>query len=53
MSPKKVDGPVINEGVKSSISRAKPGDIILFDDIKAKGPDGTVRNLPPLNLTII
>jgi|694.fasta_scaffold03446_8 gliding motility-associated protein GldM len=53
VSPKKVDGPVINEGVKSSISRAKPGDIILFDDIKAKGPDGTVRNLPPLNLTII
>ncbi len=53
VSPKNVDGPIMNESVKSVIGRAKPGDIVIFDNIKAKGPDGTSRNLPSLTFTII
>ncbi len=53
VSPKNIDGPVLNDAVKSSISRAKPGDLVIFDNIKAKGPDGTVRNLGSMTLTII
>ncbi len=53
VSPKNVDGPVMNESVKAVIGRAKPGDIVIFDNIKAKGPDGTSRSLPSLTFTII
>ena len=53
VSPKNVDGPVLTEAVKSSVSRAKPGDLVIFDNIKAKGPDGTVRNLGSMTLTVI
>lgn len=35
------------------MSRAKPGDQFYIDDIKAKGPDGTVRTLPTISFKIL
>jgi hypothetical protein len=32
---------------------AIPGDVFYFDDIKAKGPDGTTRKLPSIAFKLI
>lgn len=38
--------------IKAQAGKARPGDIILLDGIKAKGPDGQERLLNPITLTI-
>ncbi|MDZ4845940.1 MAG: GldM family protein [Chitinophagales bacterium] len=40
------DGPLFSQKMTDYLSKAKPGDVFYFDKIKAKGPDGTIRNLP-------
>jgi len=37
---------------KAKLAGAKPGDQIIMRNIKAKGPDGTVRSLNPVTLTL-
>lgn len=39
------DGPVWNQTVQQYIDRSKPGDKWVISNIKAKGPDNTVRTL--------
>ncbi len=38
-------GPYFNEDSKRIIERSKPGTTIVLDEVKARGPDGTTRNL--------
>lgn len=38
--------------MKSLIRGSRSGDIIYVEKIRASGPDGTVRTLPPLKYTI-
>ncbi len=40
------------EEMKGRLAVVKPGDKVFFDDIKARGPDGTVRTLNSITLTI-
>ena len=42
----------INQQIKDAFSELKNGDIIFFNKIFAKGPDGTQWELDPLILTI-
>lgn len=46
-------GGTINGKCKELQGRAKPGSIYFFDKIKAKGPDGTVRNLGTISFKIL
>ncbi|MBS1689921.1 MAG: hypothetical protein JSS96_14425, partial [Bacteroidetes bacterium] len=41
-----------NAEVVRAMSRAKPGDKIFIEDIKAKGPDGRTRSLNSITLSI-
>lgn len=47
------DGPLFSQKMLDYLSKAKPGDIFYFDKIKAKGPDGTIRNLPGIVFKLI
>jgi len=46
-------GPLFSDKMKAFMGRAKPKDIILFDEIKAMGPDGVPRKLGQLFFEII
>lgn len=39
--------------VMQALSRAKPGDKVFIEEIKAKGPDGRIRTLSPITLTLL
>jgi len=53
--PFKEDGPYLNKNkdVVSMIQRARPGDRLFFDEIKAKGPDGRIRKLNAINFLLL
>ncbi|MCU0385729.1 MAG: gliding motility protein GldM [Flavihumibacter sp.] len=40
------DGPRWNGGAAAIINKATPGSSVFFDQIRVKGPDGRVRELP-------
>jgi gliding motility-associated protein GldM len=42
------DGPRWNGGAAAIINKASPGSSIFFDQIRVKGPDGRVRELPSI-----
>ena len=46
------NGNKLNDKMKSLISTCKAGQKIIFNDIKAIGPDGRPRDLNPIVLTI-
>ena len=46
------NGNKLTDKMKSLISDIKPGKMIAFKDIKAIGPDGKIRNLNQIDLTI-
>ena len=46
------NGNKLTDKMKSLISDIKPGKMIAFKDIKAIGPDGKIRNLNQIVLTI-
>lgn len=46
-------GNVLTADMKNMISNAKRGQKVYIEDIKAKGPDGTVRPLGTINLKIL
>ncbi|HXH19239.1 MAG TPA: GldM family protein [Chitinophagales bacterium] len=47
------DGPLFSQKMLDYLNRAKPGDVFYFDKIRAKGPDGTTRNLPGIVFKLI
>jgi gliding motility-associated protein GldM len=49
----RVNGPLFDSKMLDFLSRSKPGDTFYFDDIKAKGPDGTTRKLPSIAFKLI
>ncbi len=38
--------------VNNLIDRAKPNDLMVFDNIKVKGPDGKVRKIPSMSFQV-
>ncbi len=46
-------GPLFDSKMQGFIKRSKPGDIFYFDEIRAKGPDGTTRKLPSIVFKLI
>jgi len=52
IGPIPVTGAVFNSEVVKAMSRAKPGDKIFIEDIKARGPDGRTRPLNSITLSI-
>lgn len=44
----RVTGPLFDSKCKEFLNKAKPGDMIYFDEIRAQGPDGTTRKLPSI-----
>ncbi|MDW8274652.1 MAG: GldM family protein, partial [Chitinophagales bacterium] len=49
----KVTGPLFNDKIKGILQGLKPKQIVIFDDIKVVGPDGTQRKIPQLAFKII
>jgi gliding motility-associated protein GldM len=47
-----VKGPAVSSQMKEMFAKAKPGQKIYIEGIKAKGPDGTVRNLGSLSFKV-
>jgi len=43
---------VFNDAVTNLIKNASRGQRLYFERIQAKGPDGTMRTLNPINLEI-
>ncbi len=48
----KNSGPVFNNDIKIAIANAKYGDVLVFDDIKGQGENGTTRKMLPLKFII-
>lgn len=46
-------GPAFTSKMLDFLSRAKPGDVFYFDNIRAKGPDGVTRKLPGIVFKLI
>jgi gliding motility-associated protein GldM len=42
------DGARWTGGAQSIVSRAAPGASVFFDDIRVKGPDGSITTIPPI-----
>jgi len=42
-----------NKDIIELIKRARPGDRVFFDDIRAKGPDGRIRKLNAITFLLI
>lgn len=45
-------GPMYSGAVSNLIDRAKPNDLIVFDNIKVQGPDGKTRKIPGMSFQI-
>ncbi len=49
---KSASGWQFTSDIQSKIQGSKPGDQVIIRNIKAKGPDGSTRSLPPISLEI-
>ncbi|MBK6834284.1 MAG: gliding motility protein GldM [Bacteroidetes bacterium] len=45
-------GPNLSSGAKTMISNLSSGSKLFLDEIKASGPDGSVRNIPPVSIKV-
>jgi gliding motility-associated protein GldM len=45
-------GPMYSGAVLNLVDRAKPNDMMVFDNIKVKGPDGKTRKIPGMSFQI-
>ena len=45
-------GPMYSSAVSNLIDRAKPNDLMVFDNIKVQGPDGKTRKIPGMSFQI-
>jgi gliding motility-associated protein GldM len=50
--PTTCSGNMLTTDVSNKISKAPTGSRVYFEDIKAKGPDGSTRSLSPVNLKL-
>lgn len=50
---KMTKGPAVSGDMKEMFNKAKPGQKIYIEGIKARGPDGTVRNLGSLSFKVV
>lgn len=46
-------GPALSSDMKEMLSKAKPGQKVFIEGIKARGPDGTVRSLGGLSFKVV
>lgn len=55
IGPIKEDGPYLNKNkdIVSMIQRARPGDRVYFEEIKARGPDGRIRKLNSISFLLL
>jgi len=51
--PTACSGNLLNDGILNKIKSATTGTRVYFEDIKARGPDGTTRTLSPVNLKLL
>jgi len=49
---KKSNGPGITPEMKSMLAGAKPGNKVFFEQVTVKGPDGTLRKIPGVNIKV-
>jgi gliding motility-associated protein GldM len=49
---KVVRGNKINSDITKMLKKARKGQMVLIESIKAKGEDGSIRNLPPISLKV-
>jgi gliding motility-associated protein GldM len=47
-----VRGNKVSKDLRKIFAKAKPGQMILIESIKAKGADGRIRSLPPISLKV-
>lgn len=50
---KLVKGPAVSGEMKEMFQKSKPGQKVYIEGIKARGPDGTVRNLGGLSFKVV
>jgi len=50
---KMTKGPAVSGDMREMFQKAKPGQKIYIEGIKARGPDGTVRNLGGLSFKVV
>jgi gliding motility-associated protein GldM len=48
-----VKGNRVNKDMKAMFKKARKGQKVLIENIRAKGEDGTIRKLPPISLKVI
>jgi len=49
---KKANGPAITPEMKTLLTGAKPGNKVFFEQVTVKGPDGTLRKIPGVNIKV-
>lgn len=49
---KKANGPAITPEMKTLLGGAKPGNKVFFEQVTVKGPDGTLRKIPGVNIKV-
>ncbi len=49
---KKANGPAITAEMKTLLGGAKPGNKVFFEQVTVKGPDGTLRKIPGVNIKV-
>lgn len=50
--PERSDGARFSERQREQFRRLRPGRSFLINNVKAKGPDGVTRDIPPLEVAI-
>lgn len=50
---KMTKGPAVSGDMREMLAKAKPGQKVFIEGIKARGPDGTVRNLGALAFKVL
>lgn len=49
---KKANGPAITPEMKQMLTGAKPGNKVFFEQVTVKGPDGSLRKIPGVNIKV-
>ncbi|CAN5320989.1 gliding motility protein GldM [soil metagenome] len=49
---KKANGPGITPEMKTMLGGARPGNKVFFEQVTVKGPDGTMRKIPGVNIKV-
>jgi gliding motility-associated protein GldM len=49
---KKSNGPAITPEMKTMLTGAKPGNKVFFEQVTVKGPDGSLRKIPGVNIKV-